>query len=81
MVITKIFKDAFSRQANKAVRSSNRLGPELLNSKSEFLHLLLARVDVERKDPISVGRNIREGFKKRNIIFMEFSMGTPQPSK
>ena len=54
MEITGKFKDALSRQANEAVRISNRLGSQLLNSKSEFNHPPLARVVVERKTPIGV---------------------------
>jgi hypothetical protein len=49
MEITGIFKDAFTRQANEAVRLFSRPAKELLNSKYEFNHLPLARVVVDRK--------------------------------
>ena len=47
--ITGIFKDALTRQANKAVRISSRPTHELLNCKSEFNHPPTARVIVEKK--------------------------------
>ena len=49
MEITKKCIDAFSRQANEAVRISTRPDHELLNSKSEFNHPPLSRVVVQRK--------------------------------
>ena len=49
MEITGQFKDALTRQANEAVRISNRPSQELLNSKSEFNHPPTARVIVEKK--------------------------------
>ena len=49
MEITGHFKDALTRQANKAVRISSRPTHELLNSKSEFNHPPTARVIVEKK--------------------------------
>ena len=49
MEITKTFKDALSRQANEAVRISERPGHELLNTKSEFNHPPLGRVVVEKR--------------------------------
>ena len=48
MQITKRFKDPLSRQANEAVRISNRGNGELLNSKNEFNHPPIARISVER---------------------------------
>ena len=48
MKITKRFRDPLSRQANEAVRISNRPKGELLNSKNEFNHPPIARVIVER---------------------------------
>jgi hypothetical protein len=50
MQITKKFKDAFTRQANEAVRIYSRPPSESLNSKSEFNHPPHARVVVERKN-------------------------------
>ena len=58
MEITKCFKDALTRQANEAVRISNRSGSQLLNSKSEFNHPPMARVVVESKTPVG-------GYKKK----------------
>ena len=49
MEITGQFKDALTRQANEAVRISERQNYELLNSKSEFNHPPTARVIVEKK--------------------------------
>ena len=49
MEITNKFQDALTRQANEAVRISQRPDNELLNSKSEFNHPPIARVMVERK--------------------------------
>ena len=49
MEITKRFKDALSRQANEAVRISERLGHKLLNTKSEFNRPPLGRVVVEKR--------------------------------
>ena len=48
MKITKKFRDPLSRQANEAVRISNRPKGEILNSKNEFNHPPIARVVVER---------------------------------
>ena len=53
MEITGHFKDALTRQANEAVRISNRPSQELLNSKSEFNHPPSARVIVERTKKMS----------------------------
>ena len=52
MIITKKFKDPLSRQANEAVRISNRSGKtgELLNSKSEFHHPPVGRIMVEKRN-------------------------------
>ena len=49
MEITNKFQDALTRQANEAVRISQRPDNELLNSKSEFNHPPIARVMVERR--------------------------------
>ena len=49
MKITKRFKDPLSRQANEAVRISNRGTEETLNSKNEFNHPPIARIKVDRK--------------------------------
>ena len=49
MKIVKKFKDPLSRQANEAVRITNGLKNELLNSKNEFNHPPIARVSVEGK--------------------------------
>ena len=48
MEITQKFKDPLSRQANEAVRISERKKNELLNSKNEFNHPPIARISVER---------------------------------
>ena len=48
MEITKKFSDPLSRQANEAVRISERKKHELLNSKNEFNHPPIARISVER---------------------------------
>ena len=50
MEITGQFRDALTRQANKAVRIYQRPATELLNSKSEFNHPPTARVKVEKKN-------------------------------
>ena len=55
--ITKKFTDALSRQANEAVRIFQRPDKELLNSKAEFNHPPLARVGVEKKNNLRVGKN------------------------
>ena len=52
MKITKRYKDPLSRQANEAVRISNRNKNEILNSKSEFHHPPLTRITVERDNPV-----------------------------
>ena len=44
MEITKTFRDPLSRQANEAVRISERKKIELLNSKNEFNHPPIARI-------------------------------------
>ena len=49
MEITKKFKDPLSRQADEAVRISNRSTNEILNSKNEFNHPPIARIRVEKK--------------------------------
>ena len=49
MKITKSFKDPLTRQANEAVRISNRNKLELLNSKNEFNHPPIRRVTLEKK--------------------------------
>ena len=48
MEITQKFRDPLSRQANEAVRISQRKKNELLNSKNEFNHPPIARISVER---------------------------------
>ena len=48
MRITRRFKDPLSRQANEAVRISERGKNEILNSKNEFHHPPIARISVER---------------------------------
>ena len=50
MQVTKKFKDPLTRQANEAVRISNRGKMELLNSKTEFNHPPIARITVERRN-------------------------------
>ena len=50
MEITGKFRDALTRQTNEAVRITSRPEHELLNSKSEFNHPPLARVDIDRKN-------------------------------
>ena len=55
MEITRTFRDPLSRQANEAVRISERKKNELLNSKNEFNHPPIARITVERsKRPFKV---------------------------
>ena len=49
MIITDKFKDALTRQANKAVRIYSVPGPNSLNSTSEFNNPPMARVVVEKK--------------------------------
>ena len=49
MEISSKFKDALTRQANEAVRISNRPDHQLLNSKAEFNHPPLARVVIARR--------------------------------
>ena len=49
MEITNKYRDPLTRQANEAVRISNRKKHELLNSKNEFNHPPIARISVERK--------------------------------
>ena len=49
MQITRKFKDPLTRQANEAVRISNRAKHELLNSKAEFNHPPISRVTIEKK--------------------------------
>ena len=49
MKIIKRFRDPLSRQANEAVRISSRAKDELLNSKKEFNHPLIARIVVEER--------------------------------
>ena len=46
--ITQRFKDPLTRQANEAVRITNRNKIELLNSKNEFNHPPITRITVER---------------------------------
>ena len=48
MKITQKFTDPLTRQANEAVRISNRKTGELLNSKSEFHHPPVTRITVGR---------------------------------
>ena len=57
MEITKKFHNELRRQANEAVRISCRPYQELLNSKGEFNHPLLARVVVEKKNNLMCGKN------------------------
>ena len=50
MEITSRFKDPLSRQANEAIRISNRGdNGELMNSKTEFNHPPIARIKVDRR--------------------------------
>ena len=49
MEITKQFRDPLTRQADEAVRISNRAKSEILNIKNEFNHPPMARITVERK--------------------------------
>ena len=49
MEIASKFKDALTRQANEAVRISNRPYHKLLNSKAEFNNPPLSRVVIFRK--------------------------------
>ena len=49
MEITKQFRDPLTRQANEAVRISQRSKYEILNSKNEFNHPPIARITVEGK--------------------------------
>ena len=49
MEITGKYKDAWTGQANEAVRIFSRSGQELLNSKSEFNQPPLARIVIEKK--------------------------------
>ena len=49
MQITNKFRDPLSRQANEAVRISNRGRNEILNSKNEFNHPPITRISVERR--------------------------------
>ena len=55
MKITKQFRDPLIRQANEAVRISNRAKSEILNSKNEFNHPPIARITVERKKNPNLG--------------------------
>ena len=61
MKITKRFRDPLSRQANEAVRISNRPKEELLNSKNEFNHPPIARVIVERGNKYPRQKNTTSG--------------------
>ena len=47
MELTDRFRDPLTRQANEAVRISNRKKHELLNSKTEFNHPPIPRITVE----------------------------------
>ena len=49
MEVTRVFKDALTRQANESVRISSRPNDELLNSKTQFQHPPIARVMIERR--------------------------------
>ena len=49
MKITKKIQEPLSRQANEAVRISNRNNHALLNSKNEFNHPPITRISVERR--------------------------------
>ena len=48
MEITKKFRDPLTRQADEAVRISSRKKSEILNSKNEFRHPPITRINVER---------------------------------
>ena len=50
MEVTRVFKDALTRQANEAVRISSRPNSELLNSKNQFQHPPIARVIIEKRN-------------------------------
>ena len=67
--ITQKFKDPLSRQANEAVRITNRPSAELLNSKCEFNHPPVARVMVEKKssNQFELGGTKTRTIKKRYI--------------
>ena len=47
MKITKRFKDPLTRQANEAVRISNRNKSELLNSKNKYIQICVSRITAE----------------------------------
>ena len=49
MEITGVLKDAFTRQAEEAVRIKTRNNEELLNSKSELNHQPMARIVVQKQ--------------------------------
>ena len=58
MEITGKYKDAWTGQANEAVRIFSRSGQELLNSKSEFNQPPLARIVIEKK--LKFGRKYQD---------------------
>ena len=74
MKITGKFRDPLTRQANEAVRISQRSKNtgELLNSKSEFNHPPLGRVAVEKR---RYGQN--NWFKKKLIHHNNFTLKYP----
>ena len=61
MKITRRYRDPLSRQANEAVRISNRPKEEILNSKNEFNHPPIARVIVERGKKYPNPKNTTSG--------------------
>ena len=52
MQITQKFHDPLTRQANEAVRISQRENYQLMNSKTEFNHPPIARIVVEKNGKI-----------------------------
>ena len=54
MEITQKIRDAISHQANKAVRIFSQPDHELLNSKSEFNHPLLAKSGGGEKEQVGL---------------------------
>ena len=49
MEITMVFRDALRRHADEAVQIKSRTNLELMKSKSEFNHPLIARIVVQKK--------------------------------
>ena len=67
MEITGIFKDALTRQANKAVRIQQRKPLETLDSKCEFNSAAVARITVEKSNfgPQRLEQGPHAQFKKK----------------